>query len=181
VQNGSVEQAYRQSPYIRDREPSKEQPSSFAEKGLPRHRSVESDQLPNDVLRRPSRDYETESRRRYSASDESEDSMVYHMQKDFTPEGLSESSPRQLSQDMDDERDVDMPYVIGQFNLENKLYRKPFFLNRASTFCAENHGSLLKLPKKSNLKRAISYSPKSSLKSRSSNNPHSVIYEEIAL
>jgi len=106
---------------------------------------------------------------------------VYHMQKDFTPEGLSESSPRQLSQDMDDERDVDMPYVIGQFNLENKLYRKPFFLNRASTFCAENHGSLLKLPKKSNLKRAISYSPKSSLKSRSSNNPRSVIYEEIAL
>lgn len=181
MQNGSVEQAYRQSPYIRDREPSKEQPSSFAEKGLPRQRSVESDQLPNDVLRRPSRDYETESRRRYSASDESEDSTVYHMQKDFTPEGLSESSPRQLSQDMDDERDVDMPYVIGQFNLENKLYRKPFFLNRASTFCAENHGSLLKLPKKSNLKRAISYSPKSSLKSRSSNNPRSVIYEEIAL
>lgn len=181
MQNGSVEQAYRQSPYIRDREPSKEQPISHAEKGLQRQRSLESDQLPNDVLRRLSRDYETESRRRYSASDESEDSTMYHMQKDFAAEGLSESSPRQLSQDVDDERDVDMPYVIGQFNLENKLYRKPFFLNRASTFCAKNHDSLLKVPKKSNLKRAISYSPKSSLKSCVSNNSRSVIYEEIAL
>ena len=176
MQNGSVERAY-----IRDRELSKEQPMSFAGKGLPRQRSLESDQLPNDVLRRLSGDYETESRRRYSASDESEDSTVYHMQKDFASDGLSESSPRQLSQDVDDERDVDMPYVIGQFNLENKLYCKPFFLNRASTFCSENRGSLLKLPKKSNLKRATSYSPKSSLKSNLSCNPRSVIYEKIAL
>lgn len=176
--NGSVEQAYGQSPYIRDLDSSKEQPTSFPEKGLPRQKSLESDQLPNDVLRRLSRDYETESRRRYSASDESEDSTVYHMHKDFAAEGLSESSPRQLSQDVDDERDVDMPYVIGQFNLENKLYRKPFFLNRASTFC---HGSLLQLPKKSNLKRAISCSPKSSLISSLSNDPRSVIYEEIVL
>ena len=181
MQNGSVEQAYRRSPYIRDPEPSKEQPISLAEKGLPRQRSLESDHLPNEVLRRLSRDYETESRRRYSASDESEDSTVYHMQRDFAPESLSESSPRQLSQDVDDERDVDMPYVIGQFNLENKLYRKPFFLNRASTFCAENHGSFLKLPKKSNLKRAISHRLKSSLKSHLSDNLRSVIYEEIAL
>ena len=181
MQNGSVEQTYRQSPYIRDREPSKEQPTAPAEKGLQRQRSLESDQLPNDVLRHLSRDYETESRRRYSASDESEDSTVYHMQKDFALEGLSESSPRQLSQDVDDERDVDVPYVIGQFNLENKLYHKPFFLSRASTFCAENHDISLKVPKKSSLKRAISYSPKSSMKSHLSNNPHSVIYEEIAL
>lgn len=176
-----MEQTHRRSPYIRDLESSKEQPTSLAEKGFQRQRSLESDQLPNDILRRLSRDYETESRRRYSASDESEDSTVYHMQKDFSLEGLSESSPRQLSQDVHDERDVDMPYVIGQFNLENKLYRKPFFLNRASTFCAENHNSLLKVPKKSNLKRTISYSPKSSLKSCLSNNPHHVIYEEIAL
>ena len=176
-----MEQTHKRSPYIRDLDSSKEQPASLAEKGFQRQRSLESDQLPNDILRRLSRDYETESRRRYSASDESEDSTVYHMQKDFSLEGLSESSPRQLSQDVHDERDVDMPYVIGQFNLENKLYHKPFFLNRASTFCAENYNTLLEVPKKSNLKRTISYSPKSSLKSRLSNNPHYVIYEEIAL
>lgn len=181
VQNGSTEQPYRQSPYIRAPVHSEEQSVSRAEKGLQRQRSLESDQLPNDVLRRLSRDYETERRRRYSASDESEDSTVYQMQKDFAPEALSDSSPRQLSQDVDDERDVDLPYVIGQFKLENKLYRKPFFLNRASTFCAKSWENSLKVPKKSNLKRAFSSSPKSSIKSRSFNNPRSVIYEEIAL
>lgn len=181
VQNGSMEQDHRPSPYIRAREHSEEQLISRTEKGLQRQSSLESDQLPNDVLRRLSRDYETERRRRYSASDESEDSTAYQVQKDFAPELLSDSSPRQLSQDVDDERDVDVPYVIGQFKLENRLYRKPFFLNRASTFCAKNWESSLKVPKKSNLKRAFSSSPKNSVKSHSLNNPRSVIYEEIAL
>ena len=101
---------------------------------------------------------------------------MYQVPNSISPRELSDTSPQQLSQDVDDERDVDMPYVIGQFKLENKLYRKPFFLNRASTFNVLN--SQKKLPKKSNLKRAVSCSPKHSLKSYS---PHSVIYEEIAL
>lgn len=180
VQNGPAEQVYRQSPYRMVREPSEEQSiSSRDQQGHQRQRSLESNQLPNDILQHLSRDYESE-RRRYSASDESEDSAMYQMQKDFPPERLSDSSPRQLSQDVDDERDVDMPYVIGQFKLENKLYHKPFFLNRASTFCAKTRKSSFKAPKKSNLKRAFSSSPKSS-QSRSSSNPRSVIYEEIAL
>ena len=129
-----------------------------------RQKSSESTQLSSDPLQYLSSNYE-KSRRRYSASDESEDSTVYQM-----PNNLS---PRQMSQDVDDERDVDMPYVIGQFKLENKLCRKPFFLNRASTFSVKSQE---KLPRKSNLKRAVSASPKHSLKSRSS-----VIYEEIAL
>lgn len=176
-----MDQVYKQSPYVRSREQSEEQSVPRAEKGLQRQSSLESDQLPNDVLRRLSRDYENERRRRYSASDESEDSTPYQMQKDVAPETLSDVSPRQLSQDAGDERDVDMPYVIGQFKLENKLYRKPFFLNRASTFCAKNWESSLEVPKKSNLKRAFSSSPKSSMKNCSFRNPRSVIYEEIVL
>jgi len=135
--------------------------------------SSESDQLPNDVLCRLSRDYDS-NRRRYSASDESEGSTMYQMSNELARHELSDTSPRQLSQDMEEERDVDMPYVIGQFKLENKLYRKPFFLSRASTFSEKSRENL---PKKSNLKRAVTLSPKRSLKSHSS---HSVIYEEIA-
>ncbi|XP_078359591.1 tyrosine-protein phosphatase non-receptor type 13-like [Oculina patagonica] len=121
VQNGSMEQDHRPSPYIRAREHSEEQLISRTEKGLQRQSSLESDQLPNDVLRRLSRDYETERRRRYSASDESEDSTAYQVQKDFAPELLSDSSPRQLSQDVDDERDVDVPYVIDSTLNSQKL------------------------------------------------------------
>jgi len=135
--------------------------------------SSESDQLPNDVLRRLSIDYDS-NRRRYSASDESEGSTMYQMSNDLPQHELSDTSPRKLSQDMDEERDVDMPYVIGQFKLENKLYSKPFFLSRASTFSEKSRENL---PKKSNLKRAVTLSPKPSLKSHSS---HAVIYEEIA-
>ena len=159
------------------RESSEEQSVPRAEKAHQRQRSLESNQLPDDILQRTSRDSGTE-RRRYSASDESEDSTTYQMQqKDFLADRPSNPSSWQLSH-VDDERDVDMPYVIGQFKLENKLYRKPFFLNRASTFCAKNCENSFKMAKKSNLKRALS---SSSLPNCSLSNPCSVIYEEIAL
>lgn len=95
------------------------------------------------------------------------------MENNAVPHNWTDTSPRELSQDVDDERDVDMPYVIGQFKLENKLYSKPFFLSRASTFSEESRE---KLPRKSNLKRAVSTVGKQSLRSHSS-----VIYEEIGL
>lgn len=146
------------------------QPSISHPQKQQRKISSESDQLPNynDVMHRLSRDYDS-NMRRYSASDESEGSTMYQMSNDLARHELSDTSPRQLSQDMDEERDVDMPYVIGQFKLENKLYRKPFFLSRASTFSEKSRENL---PKKSNLKRAVTLSPKCSLKSHSS---HSVI------
>lgn len=170
-ENGTAEPAYHPSPYRRASEPTVQQTVSHTQKNQ-RQKSSESTQLSSDALQRLSSNYE-KSRRRYSASDESEDSTLYQMPNNLSPQDLSDVSPRQLSQDVDDERDVDMPYVIGQFKLENKLCRKPFFLNRASTFSVKSQE---KLPRKSNLKRAVSASPKHSLKSRSS-----VIYEEIAL
>lgn len=169
VENGFVEPAaYQRSPYRRSgSEPSVQPLTSHPRASQSRRQSsFENKRVPSDVLQSLSTDYQSNARRRYSASSESDSSSVYQ-----TSNG---PSPRQLSQDVDEERDVDMPYVIGQFKLENKLYRKPFFLDRASTFSVNSRG---KLPKKSNLKRAVS-SSRHSLKSHSS---HSVIYEEIPL
>lgn len=178
VENGPTDVYHRPS-YMMARESSKEQSIQHAHKTLERQKSLDTNQLHHDNLTHTSRDSGTE-KRRYSTSDESEDSTMYQtQQEDFLPEGLSNSSSqRQFSQDVDNERDVDMPYVIGQFKLENKCYRKPFFLNRASTFCAKNPENTLKMKRKSNLKRALS---SSSFLSRSLSNPCSVIYEEVVL
>ena len=126
----------------------------------------------DQVLQHYPDSYENNSRR-YSASDESESSSLYQVQNSISPQNLSDTSPTQLSQDVEDERDVDMPYVIGQFKLENKLYRKPFFLSKASTFSEQSQE---KLARKSNLKRVVSTSTQHSFRS-----PSSVIYEEIGL
>ena len=166
--SATAEPTHRQSPYRRASEPSAQPTSSHTQK---HQRQKSSDSNPSDVLQRLSRDYET-NKRRYSASDESEDSTQYQMPNNLSSQELPDVSPWQLSQDVEEERDVDMPYVIGQFKLENKLHSKPFFLNRASTFSVKSRE---KLPKKSNLKRAVSSSPKHSRSARS------VIYEEIAL
>ena len=174
VENSFVEPAaYHRSPYRRSgSEPSVQPMTSHPRTSQSRRQSsFENKRVPSDVLQSLSTDYQSNARRRYSASSESDSSSVYQTSNGPSPRKLSDTSPRQLSQDVDEERDVDVPYVIGQFKLENKLYHKPFFLDRASTFSVNSRG---KLPKKSNLKRASRHS----LKSHSS---HSVIYEEIPL
>lgn len=176
VENGFVEPAaYQRSPYRRSgSEPSVQPMISRSHPQASQSRrqsSFENKRVPSDVLQSLSTDYQSNARRRYSASSESDSSSVYQTSNGPSPRKLSDTSPRQLSQDVDEERDVDVPYVIGQFKSENKLYRKPFFLDRASTFSVNSRE---KLPKKSNLKRASRHS----LKSHSS---HSVIYEEIPL
>ena len=177
VENGFVEPAaYQRSPYRRSgSEPSVQPMISHPQASQSRRQSsFENKRVPSDVLQSLSTDYQSNATRRYSASSESDSSSMYQTSNGPSPRKLSDTSPRQLSQDVDEERDVDVPYVIGQFKLENKLYRKPFFLDRASTFSVNSKG---RLPKKSNLKRAVSTS-RHSLKSHSS---HSVIYEEIPL
>lgn len=169
-ESGMVDPGYQPSPYRRASEPTVQQHKNT--QNSQRRESSESNQLSSGTLQHFSNSYKNSSRR-YSASDESEDSTMYQMPKSISPQDLSDTSPRQLSLNGHDERDVDMPYVIGQFKLENNLYRKPFFLNRASTFCLNSRESS---PNKSNIKRTVSASPKHSLRSRSS-----VIYEEIAL
>ncbi|XP_022779941.1 tyrosine-protein phosphatase non-receptor type 13-like isoform X3 [Stylophora pistillata] len=121
VDNGSTD-VYHRPPYMMARESSKEQSEPRAENTHERQRSLETNRLPDDNLRQTSRDPQNE-RRRYSTSDESEDSTMYQTQQKHTlPEGLSiSSSQRQFSQDVDDERDVDMPYVIDSTLNSQKL------------------------------------------------------------
>lgn len=137
-----------------------------------RQKSTENAYSSNKTLQRFPGSYGS-SARHDSTSDESESGSLCKVENNAVPQNWTDTSPRELSQDVDDERDVDMPYVIGQLKLENKLYSKPLFLRRASTFSEK---SIEKLPRKSNLKRALSKVGKKSLRSLSS-----VIYKEIGL
>lgn len=122
-ENGLVEPAaYQQSPYRRSgSEPSVQPMISHAQASQSwRQSNLENKWVPSDVLQSLSTDYKSNARRRYSASSESDSSSVFQTSNGPSPRKLSDTS-RQLSQDVDEERDVDVPYVIGQFKLENKL------------------------------------------------------------
>ncbi|XP_068744131.1 tyrosine-protein phosphatase non-receptor type 13-like isoform X2 [Montipora capricornis] len=107
LQNGVTEASHMPSPYRRTSERSLQQEIN---NNLGKRNSktiYQSDQVPQHY---PD-SYENNSRR-YSASGESESSSLYQVQNSISRQNLSDTSPTQLSQDVEDERDVDMPYVV---------------------------------------------------------------------
>lgn len=168
TENHVVEPPHRPSPYSRASDHLPQQEINNNQ----RQKSTENNYPSSKTLQRFPGSYGS-SARHYSTSDESENGSFCKVENNAVPQNWTDTALGELSQDVDDERDVDMPYVIGQLKLENKLYSKPVFLSRASTVSEKRRE---KLPRKSNLKRAVSTVGKQSLRSHSS-----VIYEEIGL
>ncbi|XP_074610552.1 tyrosine-protein phosphatase non-receptor type 13-like [Acropora palmata] len=113
-----AEPPHRPSPYSRSSEHLPQQEINNNQ----RQKSTENAYSSNKTLQRFPGSYGS-SARHDSTSDESENGSLCKVENNAVPQNWTDTSPRELSQDMDDERDVDMPYVIDSTFNSQKVER----------------------------------------------------------